>query len=129
MSTLIFNREMKRITRSTNSPVLKHIDGKFRKSYHLNYYGFFDDYMVKFGILSLNYSVTDVKNKYAPYINCSNNNIFNWKGGITELSGKFHSSSECQKMIVKSLVSNLQRLTIDELENWKFEWNYETSIN
>lgn len=126
MSTTIFNREIKRLITSENHPVLEYINEKFKNSrQHKNYYEFFDDFLFKYGILTIGYSPTLNGNKYVPYVNCSRNNIFRAEKGITDLSNKVHNSNECQKIIAGYLIEHLKYLNVWNFENWNPELNNE----
>ncbi|QFZ54515.1 hypothetical protein FEZ18_06750 [Oceanihabitans sp. IOP_32] len=126
MSTTTFNREIKRMITNENHPVLKYINEKFKNSrQHQNYYGFFDDFLFKYGILTLGYSPTLNGNKYVPYVNCSQRNIFRAEKGITDLSNKAHSPTQCQKILAEYLIEHLKYLNVWSFENWNSELNYE----
>lgn len=128
MSTTIFNQEIKRLI-SQKNPVLEYVNEKFKKSHqNKNYYGFFDDFLFKYGILTLGYSPTLKGNKYVPYINCSRNNMFRMEKGITDLSNKAHSLTECQKVIASYLIEQLKYLNVLNFENWNPEFNQEAAI-
>lgn len=123
MSQATFNREIKRIVTKDNHPVLEYILEKFKNSKHQNYYDFFDDFLFRYGIVSLSYSLDLNGNKYLPYINCSQRNIFRLKKGITNLSNKSYSANQCQKILAEFLIEHLKSLTLFDIENFISEAN------
>lgn len=118
MSQTTFNLEVKRLIKKENHPVFKYIEEKFKKSKHQNFYGFFDDFLFRYGIITFSYSPAINKNKYLPYVNCSQRNIFRLKKGITNLSRKSYSANQCQKILAKFLIEYLKLSTVWGFENF-----------
>jgi hypothetical protein len=126
MSTIVFNREIKRLISNENHPVLNYIKEKFKNSNrNKSYYGFFDSFLFSYGILTLGYSPIINGNKFIPYVNCSRNNIFREEKEITDLSQKAENMSECQKIMAEYLISRLKCLNVENFECWNPELNYE----
>lgn len=125
MSTTVFNREIKKIITSENHPVLNYVNEKFKKSIkHKSYYGFFDDFLFRYGILTLGKSPTMKGNKYISYVNCTRNNIFREEKGTTFLSKNTQSLSESQKTKAHYLIQQLKCLNVQNFEDWNPEFNH-----
>tara|TARA_R110001599_G_C11856712_1_gene621266 strand:+ start:93 stop:482 length:390 start_codon:yes stop_codon:yes gene_type:complete len=126
MSTIVFNREIKRLISNENHPVLNFIKDEFKNSNrNKSYYGFFDSFLFNYGVLTLGYSPIINGNKYVPYVNCSRNNIFREEKGITDLSQKAENMTECQKIMAEYLIGRLKCLNVENFKSWNSELNYE----
>ncbi|MDM1395846.1 hypothetical protein HX049_01420 [Myroides odoratimimus] len=118
-----FNKVIAEYFQRSSSETIHYINQKFLDSKRNTYYGFFDDFLYEYGIISLNLSPTDiVSNNYDSYVNCTKNNIFKEEKGITEISTKLsHSSSE--KALAKYVYTKLTTLKAEDFINWNSELN------
>jgi len=124
-NTVVFNRVMKKYLKSNNNEVVDFINTKFNESQSQNYFGFFDDFLYKYGIISFNASPLINGSKYVPYINCTKNNIFHEEKGVMELSSKAHSLSECQRIFAEYFISRFKNINVQTLREWNSEDNYQ----
>ena len=125
MSTaVIFNSEMKKYFTSNKSELAEFINKKFRESNSATYNGFFDDFLFSYGIISFNSVPLEVGNKFIPYLNCTENNIFGEKKGITDLSAQPQTLNECQKIFAEYFISKFSRIELKTLTDWNSENNY-----
>jgi hypothetical protein len=124
MSTaVIFNSEMKKYFASNKSELAEFINKKFSESNYATYNGFFDDFLFSYGIISFNSSPLVDCDKYVPYLNCTENNIFREKKGITNLSSKPHNLNECQKIFAEYFISKFNNIELKTLTEWNSENN------
>lgn len=129
MSTIVFNREIKKLISNENHPVLNFIKDEFKNSnQNKSYYGFFDSFLFNYGVLTLGYSPIINGNKYVPYVNCSRNNIFREEKGITDLSQKAENKTECQKIMAEYLINRLKSLNVENFKSWNSDLNYEILV-
>lgn len=118
-TAVIFNSEMKKYLISDKSEITEFINKKFKESKYETYYGFFDDFLFNYGITSFNFIPFEVGNKYIPYLNCDENNIFREKKGFTDLSSKPCSLSECHKIFAEYFISKFRFIKLETLSDWK----------
>jgi hypothetical protein len=123
---VLFDREIQSYFKDNDSEIAKFIRQEFNKNNSSSYYNFFDNFLLKYGIISL-YSgiVLDTNNKYMPYVNCYKHNIFNEKKGSTYLSKEILNFTTSEKTLAKYLISKLDSLTIKDFEHWNSELYYE----
>ncbi|EHQ41528.1 hypothetical protein [Myroides odoratus] len=120
-TTVIFNREMKKYLSSDNTEIIKLLNSRFRESNSKTYNAFFDSFLFDYGIISFNSAPLLHKNKYIPYLNCEENNIFDEKKGITDLSDKAHTLTECEKIFANYFISKFVKLSPERI--LKFDYN------
>lgn len=121
MSTaIIFNKEIeKQLQANDNMEITKFIRNKFLESKRETYNGFFDDFLFSYGIISFGYTpLLDYVDKYVPYLNCTDNNIFRMKKGCTDLSAKAHSISDCEKLMAQYLIEKLKNVDLKIIKEW-----------
>lgn len=129
MSTIVFNREIKKLISNENHPVLNFIKDEIKNSNrNKSYSGFFDSFLFNYGVLTLGYLPIINGNKYVPYVNCSRNNIFREEKGITDLSQKAENKNECQKIMAEYLISRLKSLNVENFKSWNSDLNYEILV-
>jgi hypothetical protein len=124
MSTaVIFNSEMKKYFDSNKSEIAEFINEKFVKSKYETYNGFFDNFLYEYGIISFSSDPLEFGHEYIPSVNCTDNNIFKEKKGITDLSTKSHSLNDCQKIFAKYFISKFNNIDLKTLTEWNSENN------
>ncbi|SFJ22978.1 hypothetical protein [Myroides guanonis] len=118
MSILSFEKEFKEYFKELNTPLKVFLAKEYRKSNRNSYYGFFDDFLLKYGIVSFN-SVPFVDGpKFIPYLNCREKNIFNLSGGMTDITKMPHTLLEANRLIAKYLIDKLNATSVNTYENW-----------
>ena len=114
-----FNKEMKKKISSDNSSIIIYLEEKIKiKGKSNNYYSFFSDFLYNLGISTLDYIPLIDQNKYVPYVNCIEENIFSEQKGNKNLSNKPENASQCQKIMAEYLFSKLKQLRVQNIENW-----------
>jgi len=108
MSLAVFNREIKRLITNKKHPVLEYVNEKFKHSRKYDgYHDFFDNFLYEYGVLTVGHVPIYHKNKYMPYVNCSQNNIFGEETGVTDLSNKPVSPTESRKIMAQYIIDRL----------------------
>ena len=119
MSIIAFNKEIKELIDSSLDPVVAYVNDKFKNSdKHNSYYGFFEDFLCQYGIITVGCGTASKVNMYEPYVNCKLNNIFKENKDCTNLTNGVYSLNECHRINANYIISNLKRLNIEDLENW-----------
>ncbi|ATA89248.1 hypothetical protein CGC58_05625 [Capnocytophaga stomatis] len=96
-----------------------YIKKEYSKSIFKNYYAFFDDFLFKYGVISINiHGITDKENKFIPYLKFAKKNIFRENEGFLDLSSQGVSGDVAQRLMANYLISNLNFVPLDRLENW-----------
>ncbi|MFJ1354040.1 hypothetical protein ACILDV_08025 [Capnocytophaga canimorsus] len=119
----IFESEIRNFLNENNSIVKTHIKEEYRKSIFTSYYSFFDDFLYKYGVVSINIcGFTDEENKFIPYVKFAKRNIFWEDEGFFKLSNRGVSENMAQKLMAKYLISKLSFLSFERLKNWSDEY-------
>ena len=123
MDVILFNKEISFLIAKSDHPVIKFIQVEM-KNHHFSqsYYGFFDDFLFKYGIISVDVS-HGLSNKYLPYINCTERNIFRELKGKNHLSKEYLSKSESHKVIASYLIERLKNLQVSNFRAWNSDLN------
>jgi len=121
-----FNKTFKTEFFDKKSEVSIFFENEFKKTKRINYYGFFDDFLLKYGIHAFDIEQDYDSGKYIPYLNFRPKNIFNEDKTSLDLSDKPKNHSECELLIAKYLISKLLLVDLNVFLNWEKE---DTHIN
>jgi len=128
MDIITFNNEISKLFKDENHPVILYLKEEMRKHhFHPSYYGFFDSFLFKYGIISIGALPSKSKNKYVPFVNCSERNIFREQKGFTFLSKQEFNKTESGQFLAKYLINCLKNLQASNFRNWDSNLNYGVS--
>jgi len=118
-TSLIFEKEMHRLLLSDTSETLMYVREQFSQGRYTSYMGFFDEFLYKYGIISISSIPEGSSGGYMPYVNCQDDNLFGEVKGCTDLSDKALPLSTCQKVIAHYIIDHLKRLDLSVLKEWE----------
>lgn len=121
-----YNKIIAKYFEAKDTKIKKFVMEEFKKN-NKNLPSHIDSVLFNFGIISVNYSPLVDSNKWMPYLNFSNENIFNEEKGVKDLCEFPVSANRAQEILANKIIELIHFINFEKVLsqlNLKVQENY-----